>query len=115
MIFWLSSIPGSGDKPPWLFRHEDKVVHASVWTVLGALCAAGGVARGWPRRTAVFIAIAIATSYGVIDEWHQSYTPRRDASVGDLVADAFGACLGAIAVARVYRRGRGDRQALPRP
>jgi VanZ family protein len=46
----------------------------------------------------VFSTAALAAVlYGLSDEVHQSFIPGRDASVGDVVADALGALLGAAA------------------
>lgn len=43
---------------------------------------------------------AVATvAYGVLDEWHQSFTPGRSCSLGDWLADAIGAPLGCAAFA----------------
>jgi VanZ family protein len=45
-------------------------------------------------RVAV-LAAALAGAYGVTDEWHQTFTPGRDASLADVVKDLAGAVLGA--------------------
>jgi VanZ family protein len=37
----------------------------------------------------------IATAYGAIDEFHQSFVPGRSSTVADGIADAAGAALGA--------------------
>jgi hypothetical protein len=50
---------------------------------------------GWPdlapRTRAVLLALVVA--YALSDEWHQSLTPDRDASLFDVLTDAVGAGL----------------------
>ena len=38
--------------------------------------------------------ILVGAAYGLLDEWHQTLVPGRDASLGDAVADALGVLLG---------------------
>lgn len=98
-IFVLSSIPAD-DLARTGIRIWDKAAHAAVWAVL-AFCT--GRALGG-RRHAVLLAIAIGVGYGAFDEIHQGFTPGRDPSGWDIVADAVGAVIGALAAA--VRRGR---------
>lgn len=102
LIFWASSRP-AGDLPP-SFPHADKLVHAAVYAVLGALVAVAlGRGRPLPARAAG-LALALAVAYGVSDELHQGFVPGRDVSLLDLVADTVGAAAGIFAVARRSRR-----------
>lgn len=107
VVFALSSLPGPKLRVN-LADGVDKLVHGTVYALLAGLLAAGGLARGWPRRTAVLIAVVAATAYGASDEWHQSFVAYRFASVADRV----GAVLGALAATSpaaqrlVYRRQR---------
>ena len=48
-------------------------------------------------------AFAIASAYGVFDEWHQSLVPGRYASLADIVLDVAGAALGIGLAAWVSR------------
>ncbi len=50
-----------------------------------------------------------ATLYAVTDELHQAFVPGRTPSVGDWVADAMGAALGAVVALGVARWARGRR------
>ena len=52
---------------------------------------------GWSAGHVFSTAALLAVLYGLGDEVHQSFVPGRDASVGDVVADAAGALLGAAA------------------
>jgi VanZ family protein len=78
------------------------VGHLVLYGVLGlllclALRAPGTQARG---RSAL-LALAIAATYGIVDEWHQQWIPSRTPSVWDWVADAIGASLGALTASRL--------------
>jgi VanZ family protein len=46
-----------------------------------------------PRRSAAWIAVAVASIYGVSDEFHQSFTPGRSVEIADWLADTCGAAL----------------------
>jgi VanZ family protein len=98
-IFVLSSIPAE-ELARTGIRIWDKAAHAGVWAVL-AFCV--GRALG-ARPRATLVAIALGVGYGVLDEIHQSFTPGRDTSGWDIVADATGAVIGALAAAAVRRR-----------
>ncbi|QDU66304.1 VanZ like family protein [Planctomycetes bacterium Pla86] len=48
----------------------------------------------WPRidrRTCTWI-LAAVLCYALFDEWHQSWVPGRDSSLGDVLTDLTGAC-----------------------
>jgi VanZ family protein len=98
-IFVLSSIPAE-ELARTGIRIWDKAAHAGVWAVL-AFCL--GRALG-ARPHAVALTIGLAAGYGVLDEIHQSFTPGRDTSGWDIVADATGAIVGALAAAAARRR-----------
>ena len=92
MIFAVSSLemaPGAGRIPDWL---SHGAVYAGL-AVLACRALAGGV-RAAPLRVAVMGA-ALASVYGVTDEWHQVYVPHRIAEVADVVKDMGGAVIGA--------------------
>lgn len=90
VIFWLSSQPGSalpGRFPP-------EVGHFGAYFILAALLYGALHADGRHGR-AIVIAIAVASVYGVSDEFHQSFVPMRTPDVADWVMDTFGAGCGA--------------------
>lgn len=68
----------------------DKVVHFSVYGLLGTLVlrALGGRHGGW--------AVAIVSLFGVSDEIHQYFTPGRSMEFGDWVADTLGAAVAVV-------------------
>jgi uncharacterized protein YfiM (DUF2279 family) len=77
------------------FDGRDKLIHASVWLLLGALYT---LTAHVPTRRAAVVAIIAAVAFGATDEIHQSFVPGRDASWFDLLADTVGATIGASIV-----------------
>jgi VanZ family protein/UDP-2,3-diacylglucosamine pyrophosphatase LpxH len=93
-IFWASAqshLPMGVSLPHPL----DKVVHASVYAVFAYLMdwalQAPGTLPTYRRHGWVFL---LGLAYGISDEIHQAFVPLRDASVGDVLADAFGLLVG---------------------
>lgn len=76
----------------------DKVGHAAAYAVLGGFLT---LATG-----RVWLAVLLATLFGVSDEVHQYFVPGRHADVLDVVADLVGALLGALGVAFLSRLGQ---------
>ncbi len=72
---------------------SDKLVHGLVYGLLAALVLRAVAAADWRRVTvrSVVVAIAVASIYGALDEWHQSFVPNRTPEWGDVLADATGA------------------------
>lgn len=67
----------------------DKYGHFLVYGLLGTLiCRALG-----DRRWAAVWALAMASAYGVTDEFHQSFVPGRSSEAADWLADTSGAAL----------------------
>lgn len=91
----LGTRPGAGayiPQPPL-----DKLLHAVVFGGYGVIAwVALGSRRAW-------LAVALATTIGLADEFLQSLTPGRVASLRDLAAD-FGGALLAVAIAVWLRR-----------
>lgn len=102
--FWLVS-----DRPGDLVfpvAGGDKIAHGIAYAVLAAAIRWGIDGTGG-TRSATWIAWLAAAAYGALDEWHQSWVPGRFATVGDWIADAVGAAVGAVAADRFLRtRGR---------
>jgi VanZ family protein len=101
VIFMASSVPGS-DLPP-LPGQTDKLVHAAVYAVLGALVVRAARVT-WPRWTAgrtVAMAMIFCLLYGASDEFHQSFTPKRTPSLYDLLADTIGGAIGGLVGAAI--------------
>lgn len=108
MIWVLSSLPRL-PALPITFPQIDKVAHATVFGVLGALVALA-LLRGRRWRRAAWV-LLLCVAWGGIDELHQAFVPGRTPSWGDLGADALGAALGAVVVIALRRpRGRAPRR-----
>jgi VanZ family protein len=93
LIFAASSIPNLQRLPGGM---SDKSGHSIGYAMLAGLLLrafAGGRLRGvtWARG---FLAILLATLYGVTDEFHQLFVPGRSADRYDVLADCLGASLG---------------------
>ncbi len=80
-------------------RIPDWITHGAEYFVLGTLlCRA--VAGGFGCRLSVasaLLVMALGACWGASDEWHQSFVPRREASVADLLKDLAGCLLAALA------------------
>ncbi len=97
-LFALSASSGDGGAFDfaWRFAGDDKLVHAALYAVLGAILRAASGRTGW--------AIGLGSAYGVTDEIHQAFVPGRHADPLDWLADTAGAALGALLVASFARR-----------
>jgi VanZ family protein len=94
-IFYLSSLhqaplpPGVADKPAHSFGY------------LGfGLVIARALARGLPPRITLrqaLIGFALASFYGITDEFHQRFVAGRSADIADWYADSLGAAIALFA------------------
>ena len=89
VLFLLSEWESPGVR---LDSGADKLVHGGLYLVFGLTLAWGKWRSPARARSAVLILVGVA--YGLLDEWHQTLVPGRDASLGDAVADALGVLLG---------------------
>ena len=80
-------------------EHADKLVHASMFAILGAL----GI-RGWQQAHQHWRVLAFLLGLGVVTEALQSLVPGRSASIWDWLADAIGVLLGIGFGTRVIRQ-----------
>jgi VanZ family protein len=113
-IFALSSVPGSS--LPMLPGQTDKLVHGTVYAILGTLCfRAIAMTWTWTRRPAVAIATLLALLYGISDELHQAFTHGRTPDWRDGLADVIGGFAGALVYAAVLARRRISQRATQSP
>ena len=97
VLFLLSELPGTGVSLP---ADTDKLVHGGLYLILGLSLAWGKARTG--SGVPVVVLLLMGVGYGALDEWHQSFVPGRDSSVGDAVADA----IGVLAGFAIFRRRR---------
>lgn len=93
-IFFLSHLPGS-ELQLVEIPMFDKFAHGVVYGLLAgaALYAVPPeIRRARPQRTALMI-MFFCVAYGISDEFHQSFVPGRETSLGDLAADSVGAAV----------------------
>ena len=114
VLSWLSSSVTPVPSPPDLLR---SLLHNGAHVVVYALLAGSWLLAHPPQqlsvparspRAAALRSVLLATAYGAVDEWHQSFVPGRVSSVGDLLSDACGAIL---AVSALLLLLRGEREA----
>ena len=101
-IFLLSSIPNP-QLPSTLPGWSDKVTHAALYAVFGALIVRS-LTTTRPPLTRIAVAVAIAASFGAIDEWHQRLIPGRSSDHRDWYADVSGSVAGSILAFAGLRR-----------
>jgi VanZ family protein len=108
VIFAVSASPNPFPFLPKGLLSADKLIHAGVYALLGALVRVALAGTRLRPRSALLLTAALATLYGASDEIHQRYVPNREATFADLAADAIGALVGAAAAGIALRRqGRG--------
>lgn len=91
----LSSMPTIEQMPQ--FWNADKLVHLICFGGLSFWVAFGANGAGRNRLWRWLIPVIITSAYGICDEIHQSFTPGRNCSVLDWVADTCGGALGSWA------------------
>ena len=104
LIFTISSIPFA--IAPVAGRFTDKYVHLMEYLIFGLL-----LARSFKNAKAVFfqsrfliLAIVIGGLYGLSDECHQIFVPRRYFELFDITIDVAGVGLGAFIYSMVCRK-----------
>ncbi len=108
-IFAVSSVPGSN-----IPGHYGTQAHFTEYAILAALVFFALRATR-PAATAAIIALAVASAYGVTDEFHQSFVPLRTPDVVDWLVDTAGAAFGvgaALVIDAMVSRRR-SRRARP--
>ncbi|WP_175414695.1 VanZ family protein [Nibricoccus aquaticus] len=85
----------------------DKFGHFVVYGWLGVLWARVPWVTRW-KPLGVWTAVAVASLYGITDEFHQSFTPGRGVEFADWLADT----VGALVAVTIYARWHGLRRWL---
>ncbi len=97
MIFTLSQIPGS-KLPKWNLKAISlgDILHFPTYFGLGFLWLL--TLEAWPLSTSrsAYLAIAFATAFGIVDEFHQSFVTLRTMDPWDAVVNFAGALTAAL-------------------
>ena len=101
VLFLLSESSGLGYSLP---AGADKLVHGVLFLILGLSLAWGKESTGSNLPGPLFLLMGVG--YGAFDEWHQSFVPGRNASVGDWAADSAGVMLGLLLFSSISSRSR---------
>ena len=105
VISYLSITPQSGLPS---FSYMDKLLHFVAYAGLGFLCVwalSFSITASW--RSIIFVAVCIATLYGILNEIVQMYIPTRSTEFLDALANGAGAVVGAffaMYISRAYER-----------
>lgn len=97
MLYWFSSWTDVPAAPGGL---SDKQVHFLLYAGL-AVVSARALARGQWRALTLLVAIgatAVASAYGIVDEYHQTWVPGRTFERADMIVDALGALAASVAL-----------------
>lgn len=98
-IFCLSHQPTLAT--PMLFDHQDKLIHATAYALMGLLVWRVFVHKLKVKPWLGFFSVVFCSLYGVSDEYHQSFIDGRDADVFDWLADTVGAGLIVFGLSRL--------------
>ncbi len=93
LIFFLSS--QNSVNLPRLITGMDKIVHVLAYIPMAFLFFLS-INESGIKKYVFLAAFLCASLYGITDEIHQSFTPGRDPSIGDVIADCLGALIGCL-------------------
>jgi VanZ family protein len=99
LIFISSSIPMDGESEHLKFLMELKptvqnLLHIPLFGLLAYLWLNALTKNGCPAKKKLIITIIITVSYGLLDEFHQSFIPGRYASLSDMLLNIVGITTG---------------------
>ena len=102
-IYWLSSLSNPGIK-----GIDASFLHIPLYAGL-AFCLLNAMSATRPRQAIPWklpgFTFVAAAAYAVMDEWHQSFVPGRDASLGDVCLDMAGIGMTLLLGHRLAERG----------
>jgi len=111
LIFLLSHLSNPFPFKPTGLLTYDKLLHFLEYLAFGVLLAWGLSRAGLAVSSAGVWAVVLGSAYGLTDEIHQAFVPKRSADPLDWLADTAGVLAGAI-VAVVILRRRGARASI---
>ena len=100
LIFVLSSIPGQAFEPIFISSIITNLLHIPLFGLLAFLWMKAFDNKDVRLNKALIYTMIITIIYAAFDEFHQSFVPGREASLGDFIFDALG-CIGALFI---YKR-----------
>ncbi|MCK4463627.1 MAG: VanZ family protein [Candidatus Omnitrophica bacterium] len=99
-IFILSSIPGEAYEPIFINTVISNMLHIPLFGVLAFLWMRTFANKKVRLNKAFIYTMIITIVYAAFNEFHQSFVPGREMSLGDFAMDT----LGCIAAIYLYRR-----------
>ena len=104
-IFVESSQSHVPDLPAGLSNHTGHFLAYGALAIAALRGFAGATWTGVDARAATF-AVALASVYGLSDEFHQRFVPNRMSGLDDWAADTLGAITAVVAVLLIARTRR---------
>jgi VanZ family protein len=104
-IFLESSQSHVPDLPAGLSNHTGHFLAYGALAIAALRGFAGATWTGVGARAAIF-AVALASVYGLSDEFHQRFVPNRMSGLDDWAADTLGAITAVVAVLLIARARR---------
>jgi len=94
VIFWFSSRPtGTVSEVNWQDFVFKKFLHVVFFGMLATLIYRASINSKVSKLNSVKFSILMTVTYGILDEFHQSFTVGRQPGVRDVVFDALGALI----------------------
>ncbi len=75
-----------------------KAAHIIEYSILGILVYRALKQERIGRKEALVYAIILCAFYGLVDEFHQSFTPTREPRIRDVIIDTIGSGIGIVSV-----------------
>ena len=97
LIYYSSSICGE-DIPKIDIPNIDKLFHFIEYFILGAILvrAFANSSDKAGFKLILLLSIMIASTYGILDEFHQRFVPGRTLEIFDVLSDIIGSFFGAL-------------------
>jgi VanZ family protein len=95
---YFALICGASSLPVQVPAGTDKILHVVLYAPLGFLVTrAILLTKDFSKQWGIVLGSLLVVLLGAGDEFHQSFVPNRQATLGDVMADGVGGWLGALA------------------
>lgn len=101
-IYYLSALEDPFKTTGFTFEINDKVMHFIFYGVLGGLVW-NALRFFYTNKGLIFYTTLICAIYGLTDEIHQLFVPRRSFDLLDLTADIMGAIIISTIINQIWR------------